>query len=112
MKNQSRTMGVRFQNISRRRDGRLRVTVSQRKVYFLRGLPPCDLSANRATLHQLRTRKHTLLNGSNGTDNWIQICVRQYLPGTNERVRKANVGVIRYRHGSRKIVKIRIANKF
>ena len=61
--------------------GVLRVTVSPEEgKYFLRGLPPCDLSANRATLHQLRTRKHTLLNGSNGTDNWIQICVRQYLP--------------------------------
>lgn len=61
--------------------GILRVTVSPEEgKYFFRGLPPCDLSANRATLHQLRTRKHTLLNGSNGTDNWIQICVRQYLP--------------------------------
>ena len=61
--------------------GILRVTVSPEEgKYFFRGLPPCDLSANRATLHQLRTRKHTLLNGSNGTDNWIQICVRQFLP--------------------------------
>ena len=61
--------------------GILRVTVSPEEgKYFFRGLPPCDLNANRATLHQLRTRKHALLNGSNGIDNWIQICVRQFIP--------------------------------
>ena len=65
--------------------GILRVTVSPEEgKYFFRGLPPCDLSANRATLHQLKTRKHTLLNGSTGTDNSIQICVSQFLPAAKE----------------------------
>ena len=69
--------------------GILRITISPEEgKYFFRGLPPCDLGANRATLQQLKKRANTLLKGSTGINNWVQICVRQFIPRKRGRMKR------------------------